>query len=71
MNKEEVGGEGADLEILDTFLDKLSEKLAKIKVLDAQILEQLTEDAEITGEILSQDDKNLDIEITLKKLKRF
>ena len=32
MNKEEEGGEGADLEILDTFLDKLSEKLAKIKV---------------------------------------
>ena len=69
MNKEEEGGEGADLEILEAFMNKLSEKLAKIKVLDAQILEQLTEDAELSEEMLSQDDKNLDIEITLIKLK--
>ena len=67
MNK--IGGDGADHEILVSFMNKLTEKLEKIKIFDSQILEHLTENAEISEEALSQDDKNLEIEITIEKLK--
>ena len=66
---EKDGDGGANFEILDSFYDKLTEKLQKIKIFDSQILEKLTIDAKITEETLSQDDKNLEIEVTLKKLK--
>ena len=70
MNKEEEGGEGADHEILVSVMNKLTEKLEKIKIFDSQILEHLKEDAEISEEAVSQDDKNLEIEITIEKLKK-
>ena len=37
--------EGADLEVFDTVCKKLADKLNKIKILDSQILERLTEES--------------------------
>ena len=67
MSKEEE--EGADSEILDSFYDKLSKKISKIKIYDSQILETLTTDAELSEETFSSDEKNIEIEITMKTLK--
>ena len=63
------GGEGADPEILISVMNQLTEKLENIKILDRQILGHLKADAEISEEVMSQDDKNLEIEITIEKMK--
>ena len=54
---------------MDSFYDKLSEILNQIKIFDEKILEILAEPNEINEETLSQDDKNLEIEVTFKRLK--
>ena len=67
--KVEMGQDGGvDLEVLDSFCKKLAEKLQKIKIFDSQILENLTDETEIAEETLSQDDKNLEIEIYMAKI---
>ena len=61
-------GVDMDNEILETILEKMTEKLSKIKTLDEQLLGVLATE-EVAAEIEQADDRNFDLEVAINKMK--
>jgi len=61
-------GEGGSLVVMGVLLNKLTEKLSKIRVLDEIIVEAMDDGEEIQAETLAQDDKAVEIGLVIADL---
>ena len=59
---------GGDLVTLCVLHGKLTEKLSKIRMLDEQVLEAMSENEDIEQEALTQDEKAVEIELAIANL---
>ena len=59
---------GRDLVTLGVLHGKLTEKLSKIRMLDEQVLEAMSENEDIEQEALTQDEKAVEIELAIGNL---